>query len=162
MGSRPFLPVWASVYFGLSVLVISAKTHRIWLVVFPQAKLTWPGSDATFAFWQAVVISPCTVATLGGHDAPFLKITITSTVTMTTRAAVTRAILRPRDTRTRSTLRRPWSMRALVRSAAPLVEWGPGGPRGRGWGGARHRVDRARGAGSTGPGEPGARAWPRC
>src|ERR1017187_7665612 len=141
MGSRPFLPVWASVYFGLSVLVISAKTHRIWLVVFPQAKLTWPGSDATFAFWQAVVISPCTVATLGGHDAPFLKITITSTVTRTTRAAVTRAILRPRDTLTRSTLRRPWSMRALVRSSA---EYGRGSPSRRS--GSPGRIDGSWGA----------------
>ena len=61
---EPFLAVLASVYCGLSPLVISANTHRIWLVILPQAKLTWPGSDATFGFWQAVVISLWTVATL--------------------------------------------------------------------------------------------------
>ena len=39
----------------------------------PQAKLTWLGSAATFGFWQAVVISLRTVATLGGHDGPGLR-----------------------------------------------------------------------------------------
>ena len=53
----------------------------------PQAKLTWPGSETTFGFWQAVVISLCTVATLGGHDGPFLNTTIAPMVSSTTPAA---------------------------------------------------------------------------
>src|SRR5208282_1147283 len=76
------------------------------------------GSDATFGFWQAVVISLCTVVTLGGHDGPFLKTIIARTVTKATPAAVAIVILRPRDTRARATLRRPCSIKALVRSSA--------------------------------------------
>src|SRR4029077_18537442 len=68
IGSRPLPPLFASLYCGLLPLVISAKTQRIWLVSLPQAKLTWPGSEATLGFWQAVVIWLWTVATLGGQD----------------------------------------------------------------------------------------------
>src|SRR6266446_10364660 len=100
MGSSPCLPVFASVNCGLLPLVINANTHRIWLVFFPQAKLTCPGSEATLGFRQAVVISLCTVATLGGHEALVLNRMTAMTVTITTRAAVAIVILRPRDMRT--------------------------------------------------------------
>ena len=68
IGSSPFLPLCESAKLGLLPLVISENTQRIWLVVFPQAKLTWPGSEAAFGFWQAVAISACTVGTLDGQD----------------------------------------------------------------------------------------------
>src|SRR5215471_8536868 len=63
IGSRPFLPLDLSRKSGLSWLVSSENTHRICLVVFAHAKLTWLGSDTTFGFWQATVISACTRAT---------------------------------------------------------------------------------------------------
>src|SRR6266853_302029 len=115
MGSSPCLPVLASVNCGLSPLVISANTHRIWLVAFAQAKLTCPGSEATLGFWQAVVISLWTVATLGGHDGFDWKINTDATTTTTTRPATASTILRDRDTRGRAALRRPRSMRVCVR-----------------------------------------------
>src|SRR5262249_1222038 len=62
IGSSPFLPVLASAYPGSLLLVSSANTQRIWLVSASQAKLTWPGSDTTFGFRQAVVIWLVTVA----------------------------------------------------------------------------------------------------
>ena len=53
---------------------------------WPQAKLTWLGSEATLGFWQAVVIWLRTVVTLGGHDGPFLSTNI-APMTSTTRPA---------------------------------------------------------------------------
>src|SRR5712691_11407856 len=70
IGSRPLRPVAASVKAGSSPLVSSAKTHKTLRVSWPQAKLTWPGSEATFGFWHATSICCLTVATLAGHDAP--------------------------------------------------------------------------------------------
>src|ERR1700736_3190144 len=129
IGSSPFRPVFASVNCGLSALVIRANTHRIWLVVFPQAKLTCPGSEATLGFWQAVVISLCTVATLGGHDGFVWKINSDATVTITARAATASTILRDRDTRGRVALRRPRSMSVCVRLSADGARYGEsGGP----------------------------------
>jgi hypothetical protein len=102
----------------LSPLVINANTHKIWSVVLAQAKLTWPGSDATFGFWQAVVISLWTVATLGGQDGLVLN---SSTAAMTITTAIPAApstILRERGRRARLALRRPRSMSVCVRSLA--------------------------------------------
>src|SRR5260370_8303358 len=107
MGSSPCLPVLASVNCGLSPLVISANTHRIWLVVFPQAKLTCPGSEATLGFWQAVVISLCTVATLGGHDGFVRKMKKDATATPAARPAAVTTIFRDRATPPRVALRPP-------------------------------------------------------
>src|SRR5262249_35036358 len=70
IGSRPFLPFEGSVKPGLLPLVSSENTHKICRVSFPQAKLTWLGSDATFGFWQAIAIWPRTFATLVGQLAP--------------------------------------------------------------------------------------------
>ena len=81
------------------LLVISANTHRIWLVSLPQAKLTWLGSETTFGFWQAVAISLFTVATLGGHDGPCLNMIIAPMTSTTRPAADAMAILRPRRER---------------------------------------------------------------
>src|SRR5215475_7619897 len=64
IGSRPCLPVFASLNLALLPLVISENTHRIWLVSLPQAKLTCAGSDATLGFLQAVSIWLCTLATI--------------------------------------------------------------------------------------------------
>ena len=81
-----------------------------------QAKLTWLGSDTTFGFRQAVVIWLVTVATLGGHDGPFLS-TIVAPMTSTTRpAAAPMAIVRPRPERGRRAGRRPRSMSTWARS----------------------------------------------
>src|ERR1700689_1734018 len=97
MGSRPCRPVLVSLKFGLSPLVINENTHKIWLVDFPQAKLTWLGSETTLGFWQALLISFCTTATLAGHEAPGRNTTRISTVRPTTAAATHIAIfcLRP-------------------------------------------------------------------
>ena len=119
IGSRPCLPVLESVKFGLLPLVISAKTHRIELVVLPQAKLTWLGSDATLGFSQAVVICCWTVATLAGQEGLDLKISTDATMITARAAATPNTILRERGRRTRLTLRRPRSMMAWVRSSAP-------------------------------------------
>src|ERR1700691_247754 len=120
MGSRPCRPVLVSLKFGLSPLVINENTHRIWLVDFPQAKLTWLGSETTLGFWQALLISFCTTATLAGHEAPGRNTTRISTVRPTTAAATHIAIFCLRPTLPRGTLRRPWSIRALVRSSTRL------------------------------------------
>src|SRR5271155_3574754 len=120
MGSRPCRPVLVSLKFGLSPLVINEKTHRIWLVDFPQAKLTWLGSETTLGFWQAVLISLCTTATLAGHEAPGRSTTMSSTVRPTAAAATYIVIFRLRPNFPRRTLLRPWSISALVRSSARL------------------------------------------
>src|SRR5712691_12957664 len=128
MGSSPCLPVFASVNCGLSPLVISANTHRIWLVVFSQAKLTCPGSEATLGFWQAVVISLWTVATLGGHDGFARKISTDAIVMTAARPATASTTLRDRGirarlarvrlARVRLALGRPRSMSVWVRASA--------------------------------------------
>src|SRR5215470_8713890 len=146
MGSRPCRPVLLSVKFGLLPLVISEKTHRIWLVDLSQAKLTWLGSDATFGFWQAVVISFWTVATLAGHEAPGRNTTMTRTVMPTARTASPIVIVRARPNRPRWTLLRPWLMSRLVRSSAPRVRAPV-----RGW----LRADARRAAVCTGERGPG-------
>ena len=118
MGSSPCLPVLASANCGLSPLVINANTHRIWLVALPQAKLTCPGSEATLGFWQAVVISLCTVATLGGHEGSALKMNTDAMAITAARPATASTALRDRGIRARLTLRRPRSMSVWVRSSA--------------------------------------------
>src|SRR5580704_3892967 len=120
MGSRPCRPVLVSLKLGLSPLVINENTHKIWLVDFPQAKLTWLGSETTLGFWQAVLISFCTTATLAGHEAPGRNTTTISTVRPTTAAATHIAIFCLRPNLPRGTLRRPWSISALVRSSTRL------------------------------------------
>ena len=107
MGSRPCRPVLVSVKFALSPLVISENTQRIWLVVLPQAKLTWFGSEATLGFWQAVVISFCTSATLAGQEAPGRNTTMISTASPTASTASPIVILCPRPRLRPPTLRRP-------------------------------------------------------
>ena len=72
-----------------------------------QAKSTWSGSEATFGFWQAVVISFCTSATLAGQDAPGRNTTMTSTVIPTASTASPIVILWPRLKLRPPTLRRP-------------------------------------------------------
>src|SRR5215470_509039 len=112
IGSRPCRPVLGSLYWGLFPLVISAKTHRICFVSFPQAKLTWAGSEAMLGFWHAVSIWLWTVATLGGQPGPDRKMnTDAMTMTAATPTTVSRAL---RDFRVlaRAALRRPRSMRA--------------------------------------------------
>ena len=104
--------------FGLSPLVIKANTHKIWLVVFPQAKLIWPGSDATLGFWQAVVISLWTVATLGGQDGLVRNSKNDAMATTTARPAPASMSLCERGLRVRVALRRPRSMSVCVRSLA--------------------------------------------
>ena len=101
------MPVLVSAKFGLSPLVISENTHRIWLVALSQAKLTWLGSETTLGFWQAVVISFWTTATLDGHEALGLKTTMTSKITPTAAAASPIVILCRRPNRPVRTLRRP-------------------------------------------------------
>src|ERR1700677_3537662 len=120
MGSRPCRPVFVSLKFGLSPLVINENTHKIWLVDFPQAKLTWLGSETTLGLWQAVLISFCTTATLAGHEAPGRNTTTISPVRPTSAAATHIAIFCPRPTFRRRTLRGPWSISALVRSSTRL------------------------------------------
>src|SRR5580658_2151470 len=131
MGSRPFRPDFGSAKLGLFPLVMSANTHSTWDVPFPQAKLTWLGSDATLGFWQALVISPCTTDTLAGHDAPFLSTIIDSTIASTTPTSTPMVILRARARRARAP-RRPCVIRTCVRSSTR-----------RPW-----------------PGEPGRAPWP--
>src|ERR1700722_9067328 len=121
IGSSPWRPVLASLKFGLSPLVISENTHRIWLVSFPQAKLTWFGSETMFGFWQAVLISLCTTATLAGHDALGWNTTTISAVRPIANTASPIAILPVRPKRPRRTLRRPRSINALVRSSSARV-----------------------------------------
>src|SRR5215831_17356106 len=117
IGSRPCLPVLGSLYWGLLPLVISAKTHRICLVSFPHAKLTWAGSEAMLGFWQAVSIWLCTVATLGGQPGLDRKMN-TAAIAMTVAIPVTISKVLF-DLRfgflVRLVLRRPRSMRAWVR-----------------------------------------------
>ncbi len=103
---------------GLSPLVISAKTHRIWLVSFAQAKLTWSGSEATFGFWHAVVISPWTTATLAGHDAPWRNTRIGTPAATTAAMTAPAYIRRRRERRTWTAFGRPRSMSVLVRSSS--------------------------------------------
>src|SRR5579863_7350499 len=134
MGSRPFRPDFGSAKLGLFPLVISANTQSTCDVPFPQAKLTWLGSDATFGFWQAVVISLCTTDTLAGHDAPFLNTIIDSTIASTTPMVTPIVILRARTSRALAP-RRPWAIRTWVRSSTK-----------RPWPGE--------------PGEPGRARWP--
>ena len=67
MTTLPFRPCCGSVKLGLSPLVSRENAHRVWLVPFAQAKLTWVGSATTFGFWHATVISFFTCATLAGH-----------------------------------------------------------------------------------------------
>ena len=95
---------------------------------FPQAKLTWLGSETTLGFWQAVLISFCTSATLAGQDAPARNTTMMSTVTPTTSTASPIVILCVRPNRAWRTLRRPWSISALVRPSSEPVR-----PATRGW-----------------------------
>ncbi len=52
---------------GLLPLVSNAKIHRICLLPTAQAKFSWPGSDLTSVFWQAVVTSAWTRVTLPGQ-----------------------------------------------------------------------------------------------
>ena len=102
-------------YWGLSPLVISANTHRICFVSFPQAKLTWAGSEAMLGFWQAVSIWLCTVATLGGQPGLDRKM-ITAAIAMTAAIPATiSTFLRDFGFLARPALRRPRSMRAWVR-----------------------------------------------
>ena len=84
IGSSPTRPVLLSVNCGLPELASSANTHRICWVPLAQAKLTWPGSESTSGFPHAVVISACMVATLDGHDAPPVTMTITRLMTRAT------------------------------------------------------------------------------
>ena len=76
------------------MLVSSAKTHRTWRVDLAQAKLTWPGSETTSGFWQALATSAWTVATLAGHDAPPLVMMTARTVTRTMPAPAIAIMLR--------------------------------------------------------------------
>ena len=74
-----------------------------------QAKLTWFGSETTLGFWQAVVISFWTTATLDGQDALGRRTNMTSaiTTTVTTPSAITSLCLlanRPRRTARRGRL----------------------------------------------------------
>jgi hypothetical protein len=79
-------PDFASPKSGLPPLVRSAKTQRIERVSGAQAKLTWPGSEATSGFLQAVAVWVVIVATLAGQEAPPPDMTTTR---MVTRAATT-------------------------------------------------------------------------
>src|SRR6516225_2042031 len=115
MGSSPCRMVLLSAKFGLSPLVISEKTHRIWLVDFPQAKFTWLGSETTLGFWQAVLISFWTRATLAGHAAFGRDTTSTTTPTPMARTSKATVILRQRPSRARRALLRPWLISRLVR-----------------------------------------------
>src|SRR5271165_21713 len=123
IGSSPFLPFDESVNAGLSPLVSSEKTHKICLVAFAQAKLTWLGSDATFGFWQATEISACTVATLAGHAALPPGRTKAATITASTMAPPVTAIARQcaaqRLNPDRRTFRRPRLISTSVRSSGP-------------------------------------------
>src|SRR5579875_15509 len=115
MGSSPFLPVLASLNAGSSALVSNEKTHRIWLVSLPHAKLTWSGSDATLGFWHAVAISLFTTATLAGHEGPGRNASSRPPISMAAAAPVHSALFRIRAPRVGSALRRPWSISILVR-----------------------------------------------
>src|SRR5215472_14238736 len=115
IGSRPCLPVLGSLYWGLSPLVISAKTHRICRVSLPQAKLTWAGSEAMLGFWHAVSIWLCTVATLGGQPGLDRKISTDAIVMTAAIPATISTVLRDFGFLARPALRRPRSMRAWVR-----------------------------------------------
>src|ERR1700729_3713831 len=87
MGSRPIRPDFASPKSGLPPLVMSANTQRICRVADAQAKLTWPGSEATSGFLQAVAASAVPVATLDGQEALPPERTITRMVTNAATAA---------------------------------------------------------------------------
>src|SRR6201987_1655105 len=93
------------------------KTHRICLVSFPQAKLTWDGSETMLGFWQAVSIWLCTVATLGGQPGLVRKMNIAAIATTNAIPVTISRVLF--DFRfgflVRPALRRPRSMRAWVR-----------------------------------------------
>src|SRR3984893_426379 len=117
IGSRPCRPVFGSLNWLLLPLVMRAKTHRIWLVSLPQAKLTCAGSDATLEFLQAVSIWLCTLATLDGQ--PGLDRKMNSEAMVITAATPATAITPLRDfgilarpAPARLALRRPRSMSA--------------------------------------------------
>jgi hypothetical protein len=122
IGSRPFLPLEVSVKPGSLWLVSSEKTHRTCCVSFAQAKLTWAGSDTTFGFWQAVVISFRTVVTLAGQLAlPPGSATVMSAIPAA-KAAAPIAIARQSANHRRGprfTCLRPLLMSTSVRSPEP-------------------------------------------
>ena len=64
-----------------------------------QAKLTWPGSDLTSGFWQAIPACRSTVATLAGHEAPPVTSTVTPTVASTAAMAMPATAMRVRVNR---------------------------------------------------------------
>ena len=97
MGSRPIRPVARSAKLGLLWLVSSANTHKIGRVARAQAKLTWPGSDRTSGFWQAISVWPWTTATLAGHEAPPCASTTTRMATSTAPMTAPTATLLIRD-----------------------------------------------------------------
>ena len=64
-----------------------------------QAKLTWPGSDFTSGFRQAIPACRSTAATPAGQEAPPLTRTVTPTVATTAAMAVPATAMRVRVNR---------------------------------------------------------------